>query len=512
MDFGPIDSLPDFPDFGLDTRASRDLLGSFIYRVLSLSEFNLKWAIQARLSIFEPSVSAFEESLSTQLHRIVSDLGLSSDIMEALPFSSAPPPSVFLPSSGADDVNIPFFAGFIMLWALCCRLADADVPSLLLPPLYSSSSSSSLSPPVELLSPMGSPPASGSLTGPVSSLVPPSPALPLADSSAVALLLSQFSSLAAQVDSLSSTLAAVQASHLPSHHSSLSPPPASSLGPIGSAIPYPPVLSSPPGSLSSEPIDLSFSSDSPGFSSGLPGFCSPGLSLSPADANKLIVADSCITSRLTMQQLADGLVTGILLCSPTGGHVRVTRLAKGTGASFSVVNAAHDHPGPGPQTFSSATPNLWPQPRSELALLQQEHSHMLANNLRRRQTDTQDPLVLAAILQANVLATQTTHKFHQRAVELADHVCSGSSSMVHVTTWAWILFFLYKLWNLAWALEDLSPLGVHGFLRPRLPIDSGLQPKYSTRRPPYEDVARATLLFLRELSADRSPHVFLLHL
>ena len=52
LDFGHIDSLT---DFGLADGASRDLLGSFLFRVLSLSEFNWKWAIQARLSLFEPS-------------------------------------------------------------------------------------------------------------------------------------------------------------------------------------------------------------------------------------------------------------------------------------------------------------------------------------------------------------------------------------------------------------------------------------------------------------------------
>ena len=107
LDFGPIDSLP---DFGLSDGASRDLLGSFLFQVLSLSEFNWKWAIQARLSLFEPSFAGAEESLSAHLHRIGQDLNLGADIMDALPFSSAPPPSVFLPSTSADDINIPFFA------------------------------------------------------------------------------------------------------------------------------------------------------------------------------------------------------------------------------------------------------------------------------------------------------------------------------------------------------------------------------------------------------------------
>ena len=113
--------------------------------MLSLSEFNWKWAIQARLSLFEPSFSAAEESLTAQLHRIGLELNLGPDIMVALPFSSAPPPSVILPSTSADDINIPFFAGIIMLWALRCRLPKADVSSLLPPSSLSSSSSSSAS-------------------------------------------------------------------------------------------------------------------------------------------------------------------------------------------------------------------------------------------------------------------------------------------------------------------------------------------------------------------------------
>ncbi len=161
-----------------------------------------------------------------------------------------------------------------------------------------------------------------------------------------------------------------------------------------------------------------------------------------------------------MQQLADGLASGALMCTPTGGHVRVFRLAKGTGASFSVINAAHDHPGPGPLTLSSAPRHLWPQSRAELMLLQQEHSHMLAADLRRRQSESADPLVLSAILHANVLATQATHQFHQRAAELAEHVYAGSSPTVHITTWAWIWFFLYKRWNIAWASGDFAAFTV----------------------------------------------------
>ena len=125
LDFGPIDSLP---DFGLSDGASRDLLGSFLFQVLSLSEFNWKWAIQARLSLFEPSFAGAEESLSAQLHRIGQDLNLGADIMDALPFSSAPPPSVFLPSTSADDINIPFFASIIMLWALKSRCCCPQIP------------------------------------------------------------------------------------------------------------------------------------------------------------------------------------------------------------------------------------------------------------------------------------------------------------------------------------------------------------------------------------------------
>jgi hypothetical protein len=161
-----------------------------------------------------------------------------------------------------------------------------------------------------------------------------------------------------------------------------------------------------------------------------------------------------------MQQLAEGLASGALMSTPTGGHIKVFHLAKGTGSSFSVINAAHDHHGPGPLTLSSAPRHLWPQSRAELILLQQEHSHMLAADLRRRQSETADPLVLNAILHANVLATQATHQFHQRAAELAEHVYAGSSPTVHVTTWAWIWFFLYKRWNLAWASGDLSAFTV----------------------------------------------------
>jgi len=145
-----------------------------------------------------------------------------------------------------------------------------------------------------------------------------------------------------------------------------------------------------------------------------------------------------------MQQLAEGLASGALMSTPTGGHVKVFRLAKSTGSSFSIINAAHDHHGPGPLTLSSAPCHLWPQSRAELILLQQEHSHMLAADLRRRQSE----------------ATQAAHQFHQRAAELAEHVYAGSSPTVHVTTWAWIWFFLYKRWNLAWASGDLSTFTV----------------------------------------------------
>ena len=103
-----------------------------------------------------------------------------------------------------------------------------------------------------------------------------------------------------------------------------------------------------------------------------------------------------------MQQLAEGLASGALMSNPTGGHVKVFRIAKGTGTSFSLVNAAHDHHGPGPLTLSSAPRHLWPQSRAELILLQQEHLHMLAADLRRRQSETADPLILNAILHANV--------------------------------------------------------------------------------------------------------------
>ena len=61
LDFSPIDS---FPDFGLSDGASRDLLGSFLFQVFSFSEFNMKWAIQARLTLFEPAFAGAEESLS----------------------------------------------------------------------------------------------------------------------------------------------------------------------------------------------------------------------------------------------------------------------------------------------------------------------------------------------------------------------------------------------------------------------------------------------------------------
>ena len=67
LDFSPIDSIP---DFGLSDGASRDLLGSFLFKVLSLSEFNWKWAIQAHLSLFKPAFAGAEESLSAQLATI----------------------------------------------------------------------------------------------------------------------------------------------------------------------------------------------------------------------------------------------------------------------------------------------------------------------------------------------------------------------------------------------------------------------------------------------------------
>ena len=454
LDFSPIDSLP---DFGLTNGTSRDLLGSFIFQVLSLSEFNWKWAIQARLSLFEPSFAGTEESLSAQLHRIGHDLDLSADILDALPFSSRPPQSVFLPSSGADDIDIPFFAGIIMLWALRCRLPKVEVSSLLPPHSISSSSFGTAS---ESISPIiGSSLTSGSLHTPEpSQSAPPASSAPPSDSPAVLLLLSQ---LTTEVRSLASAVATVQASQ---HPASLSPQ-SSSWGPLGNSFSYPAVLSAPSGLSSFEPIDLSSSSEStssspsvpvPGFPAvPVPGVRSSG-SLSVEAANAIIVADCSSTSRLTMQQLTDGLATGALLSTPTGGHVRVFRLARSTGSIFSVVNAAHDHHGPGPLTLSSAPRHLWPQSRAELILLQQEHSHMLAADLRRRQSETADPLVLNAILHANVLATQATHQFHQRAAELAEHVYAGLSPTVHVTTWAWIWFFLYKRWNLAWASGDLS--------------------------------------------------------
>ena len=278
LDFGLIDSLS---DFGLNGRASRDTLGSFILRVLSLSEFNWKWAIFffRPCSTFEPTFPPSEDSLSAQLHRIGSDLYLSSDIMDALPFSSAPTPSAFLPSSGADDVNIPFFAGVIMLWALHCRVAGADVPSLLPKDSMSSSSSSgsTLTPSAALRPPLGSssasaPAQSGSPSGFVSSLASP-PSDPPIDSSVVSLLLSKFSSLASQVESLACTLAAVQ-------NSNLSSLPLSSSSPLlrPSRYCHYPFLCSVLSSWLL--IDLSFLSDSPGHSPGIPGFRSPGLSLS----------------------------------------------------------------------------------------------------------------------------------------------------------------------------------------------------------------------------------------
>ena len=208
LDFGPIDS---FPDFSLSDGASRDLLGSFLFQVFSLSEFNWKWAIQARLSLFEPSFAGAEESLSAQLHRIGQDLNLGADIMDALPFSSAPPPSVFLPSTSADDINIPFFAGIILLWALRCRLPKAEVSSLLPPTPISSSSFVAASASIPTV--VGSSPASGSLHGPgPSHPAPPESSAPPPESPALLLLLSQFSSLTDEVRSLASTVAAVRAS------------------------------------------------------------------------------------------------------------------------------------------------------------------------------------------------------------------------------------------------------------------------------------------------------------
>ena len=73
----------------------------------------------------------FDNNLSkSQLHRIGQDLNLGADIMDALPFSSAPPPSVFLPSTSADDINIPFFAVVVSFFVVrvCPSVTVIPVP------------------------------------------------------------------------------------------------------------------------------------------------------------------------------------------------------------------------------------------------------------------------------------------------------------------------------------------------------------------------------------------------
>ena len=84
---------------------------------------------------------------------------------------------------------------------------------------------------------------------------------------------------------------------------------------------------------------------------------------------------------------------------------------------------------------------------------------MLSRDLNRRLAAAGcDPSASAAVLAANVAASRALHQFHQRAIELSDNVFSNSRATAdsHITTWAWVWFFLYRTWNVAWASHDFS--------------------------------------------------------
>lgn len=149
LDFSSIDSLS---DFGLLSADSRTRLGDFMLKAFSLTSANGKWASQERESLFEsfiPSNSSVSssKSFSVQLLRLGSELHLPPHLLSQLPFSSSPPVSLFLVAGDDNEVIIPFFAGFILLWALRVHVRDSSVDKL-----YPSVGVSSDSPSVPSLS------------------------------------------------------------------------------------------------------------------------------------------------------------------------------------------------------------------------------------------------------------------------------------------------------------------------------------------------------------------------
>lgn len=170
--------------------------------------------------------------------------------------------------------------------------------------------------------------------------------------------------------------------------------------------------------------------------------------------------------RLTMQWLADGMLPGIILCTPTGGHLRVTRTACDLGVSFTLINLVHDLLGSVPQSLTSnpASTGLSLAPSSPFGPWSTLIcSRRICSIDRRRLVPTLPPS--PPFSQPTWPFMYATNQFHQRAVELADQNFVGSYgiSSAHITTWAWVWFFLLKRWNLAWAFGDLSTFA-HSFL------------------------------------------------
>jgi len=154
------------------------------------------------------------------------------------------------------------------------------------------------------------------------------------------------------------------------------------------------------------------------------------LSLSPEDVNAIILTDCAEGARLSPAKLADGLASGgVFLCSPTGGHFRISRV-RGV-ICFTTVNEAADRPGPGFQSLTSAPQFQWPQNRSELILWQSEHGDILSRDLSRRLVAAgANSSVSTAALTANVSTSRAVNQFHQRALELTDAVFSNSPEWV----------------------------------------------------------------------------------
>jgi hypothetical protein len=436
IDFSSIDALP---DFGVSDPQFMDLLGSYFLRVFNLSESSWRVQLLDRLLSFDSPGVPLDLPLSAAMSQLGVYLSLDPSLLEALPFSASPPPSAFCPSADSVDFLTSFYSGFIMLWAIRVHIPNTSVETLLPSSrsLASSSTSSSAS---------GSSSSSASSSGdsgPSSglSLRPSVGQLPLPPADAT--LTTLVSQLSAQLASLSQQVAALQQSPSSAAHAQPSAP----VHPMGPTVEGNPV--SPFFPLS----DYSADTDS----SPSPGVRQPNFSLSPEDANAIILTDCADGARLSPAKLADGLASGgVFLCSPTGGHFRIVRV-KGV-LCFHTVNEAADRPGPGFQSLTSAPQFQWPQNRSELILWQSEHADILSRDLSRRLTAAgSDSSISSAALTANVAASRAVNQFHQRALELTDAVFSNSrATESHVSTWSWLWFFLYRTWNVAWASHDFS--------------------------------------------------------